>query len=107
MKIIYGGRKTGKTTALIEMCDEATRNGELSYIVCGNVRNAQIIMQKAKEMGKDIPFPITYDEFMRHQYAGVNIKKFFFDNADRFIQCLTNVEIAVLTVNKTEEEDAP
>lgn len=105
MRVIYSGRRTSRTTQLIEACARAEANGEVSYIVCGNHDQAYAIHQKAKEMGKWIGFPLTYDEFLSRRYAGQNIKNFFIDNADHLLQQLSYVSIRVVTMEKRENDD--
>lgn len=102
MDIIVGGRKTSKTTQLIELCAEAQAKGEVSYIICHSQDNARMISQKAREMGLTIRFPMTYSEFNNRQYAGLNIEHFFFDNVDMYLKSLTPVHIAAITLNTAE-----
>jgi hypothetical protein len=107
MRVILSGRKTSRTTQLIELCAETERNGKISYIVCHSHEAAYAIKQKAMEMNLDIRFPITFAEFMSGLYAGQRIKNFFFDNADMFLQSLTPVHIAAVVFEKEKEnEDA-
>lgn len=69
MKIIYGGRQTGKTKKLIELAAEAEARGECSYIVCHSHNEAYRIAKVAEEMEKFIRFPIIYDELLAKQYS--------------------------------------
>lgn len=98
MRIIAGGRKTSRTTRLIEMSAELEAAGEVNYIVVANHDQAYRVAQKAKELGLNIGFPITYDEFEHNKYAGQNIQHFLIDNADHFLQSLTPVHIAAIVV---------
>lgn len=102
LTVICSGRKTSRTTRLIELCIDAEARGEPSYIVCHSRHEAIRIMRKASEMGYHIPMPITYDEFMRNQYASKFIKHFFFDNVEKFVQMLTPVHVAAITILKTD-----
>lgn len=63
--MMIGGRRTcGKTTELIKKSSE-----EHLYIVCANQNRLRVITQMAKNMGFDIPFPITVDELpLRSQF---------------------------------------
>lgn len=49
---IIGNRQTGRTQQLINMCAEAEKRGEMSYIVCHNHSEAYRISKQAEEMGK-------------------------------------------------------
>jgi hypothetical protein len=104
MKIIMAGRKTGKTSLLINLAAEAEAKGEVCYIVCRSHEQAYRIAQRAKEQGLNIGFPITFDEFIGNRYARNNIEKFFIDNADHLLQALTNVEIAAITVEREPDD---
>lgn len=56
--MIIGGRRVcGKTTKLIQKA-----NKEHLYIICENQQRLRVIMQMAKEMELEIPFPITVAE---------------------------------------------
>lgn len=57
MKIIKRGRREGKTTEIIKV---AAKN--FSYIVCLSQEEASRVAQEARNMGLDIPFPLTFDE---------------------------------------------
>lgn len=105
MEVILGGRKTGRTNLLISLAAEAESKGEICYIVCRNHQQAQTIAQRAKELDLKIGYPITYDEFMSQRYAQMNIKRFYIDNADHFLQSLTHVEISAVTMEKEDNYD--
>ena len=95
MKVICNGRGTGKTTELIEMA-----SGEPYYLVCATHRDAYWIAEKAKEMGKDILFPLTFDEFLSHAYYGKNVGGFLIDNVDLLVQYISrDVEVKAITVS--------
>lgn len=104
-EIIYSGRRTGRTQHLINMAAEAEENGEVCYIVCGTHDQAYQIAQRAKEQGLSIGFPLTYHEFMMHQYAGQNIDKFFIDNADHLLQMIAGGKIEAITLEKRESDN--
>jgi hypothetical protein len=102
MRVILSGRKTSRTTTLIELCAEAEVRGEVSYIVCHSREAAQKIFQKAEELSKNIGFPITYDEFIDNKYSHRNIKNFFIDNADHLLQSLTPVRIDTVVLERED-----
>lgn len=104
VRVICSGRKTSRTTTLIQLAAEAEARREPSYIVCHSQREASRIFQKAGEMGLTIGFPITYAEFLREQYVRRNIKNFFIDNAEMLLQYMTPVNIAAVTILRTDDE---
>ena len=81
MKIIYGGRGSGKTTRLIE--ESAKDEG---YIVCITKRACSRVFSQAQKLELDIPFPITYDELIKGQFYGKGIKGFHIDNVEYLLK---------------------
>jgi hypothetical protein len=104
MRIIIGDRQTGKTQTLIRLCAEAEANGEVSYIVCHNRREAYRIAKLAEELNLKIGFPITYDEFLNLRGRSF-ITRFFIDNADYLLKYLTPYTIDTVTINTIKEEN--
>lgn len=102
MKVICGGRRTGRTTKLIEMAAEAEARREVSYIVCLNQKEARRIANQATSMDLNIGFPVTFDEFRHQQLAGQNIQNLFIDNAEFLLQSFTPIRIKAITI--TDEE---
>lgn len=87
-------RGKGKTTKLIK---KSAETGD--YIVCHSLDEANRIQAEAQEMGLQIPLPITYNEFLKKLYYGKVISGFLIDNADVFLQSLSNVPINSITVS--------
>lgn len=87
-------RGKGKTTELIK---KSAETGD--YIVCHRLDESNRIQAEAQEMGLQIPLPITYDEFLKKRYYGKGISGFLIDNADMFLQSLSNVPINSITVS--------
>lgn len=95
MQIILRKKQMGKTAELIRMSAET-----LAYIVVPTKNDASKVSQMAKEMGLDIPFPLSFDEFIRGQYYGKNIKGFLIDNADMLLQYMSKgVAIKAISLN--------
>lgn len=69
-ELIVGSRRSGKTTELIKRA--ATDN---LYILTGTTAQARYIFDQAKEMGYDIPFPVTWEDFQRTEFRGSSIKR--------------------------------
>lgn len=102
VKVIIGGRGSGKTTNLIKMC--AKKGG---YIVCQHRREAHRIFWMAKDMEVDIPHPITYDEFLNGRYYGLGVRIVYIDNADMLVQAIAlrgGVEVNAITLTKAKDK---
>ena len=57
MKLIYKGRRQGKTYDMIKLASE-----NKGYILCNTFKQAQHIYDLSKDMGLSIHFPITYSD---------------------------------------------
>lgn len=101
-RVITGERGTGKTLKLIQ---ESAKTG--AYIVCSHRHLAEWTSQKAKDWGYKIPFPITFDEFLRDSF-GRGLRQpihLLIDDAHLLLYQLTrdNVVIDTITVNTVDE----
>ena len=74
-KLIISKRQKGKTKELIERCSV----DNYSLLVCPTKAMCQNAFKMAQDMGKPIPMPITFKEFVNHQWCGTHIDKFYFD----------------------------
>ena len=83
MNIIYGGRGAGKTTRLIEKSEK-----DRGYIVCHSKGECSRIFAQAERMKINIPFPMTYAEFITGDYRGARISGFHIDNVDMLLSHL-------------------
>lgn len=72
MKIILGGRGSGKTAELIRH-SAATQ----TYIMVNNQTKARYLADKAKAMGIDnMPYPVTWKEYCRSdKFTGSSIRE--------------------------------
>jgi hypothetical protein len=95
MQIICRGRCNGKTIEAIKISAEKG-----CYIICHSQKECTRIFHLAKEMGLDIPFPITFDEFKGGRYYAGGVKGFIVDNAEILLQSMSPVPIRAITVNK-------
>ena len=93
MKVIYLPRGKGKTTELIKMAAK-----ENNYIVCISQAHCRVLFNQAQSMELDIPFPITFSEFINHEYHGKGINGFMIDNADMLLQQMSSVPINAVTI---------
>lgn len=102
MRIIYKRKGEGKTTDLIKL--SAGTRGKV--IVCINQSDVYRILDEAKNMGVNIPTPMSYDEFANccfmgdAKHKGTIIESFLIDNADLLLQYLTRVNIEAITLTK-------
>jgi len=94
MKTYIIPRSKGKTIKLIK---ESARTN--NYIVCHSIDEACRIQALAIEMKLQIPLPITYYEFLEKRYYAKGINGFLIDNADMFLQSISNVPINSITVS--------
>lgn len=70
-KYLIGERCSGKTTRLIE---RSAKEG--IYILAPTKNTARCIADQAKEMGLDIPFPLTVGEYLRgNKFQGSSIRR--------------------------------
>ena len=97
MKIICTPRRTGKTTKLIEACAE-----QGGYIVCSSEREARDIARRAKDMGHNIPFPVTSFEVVNGKTLGKRIELLHVDNAEFVLQDLLRVRLGTITMSDYE-----
>ena len=71
MNVVIGERCSGKTTQLIE---RSAKEG--IYILVANKEMARCIVDQAKEMRLNIPFPVTLDEYLRGStFRGSSIRE--------------------------------
>lgn len=99
MEVITGGRQSGKTTKLIHKAAE-----EGGYIVCRNHKACSRIADYAERIGIDIPYPITYDEFITKSYYGPGVSRLYIDGVKELIERLSksHVEIEAITIDIEE-----
>jgi predicted AAA+ superfamily ATPase len=98
MQIIYKPRQSGKTTKLIEIA-----SCEVFHIVCRNKREAERVFLVAKKLGFDIPFPLTFHEFINGLFLGVTIKGFVIDDVDLLVKYIARgVPVKAISINKEE-----
>lgn len=79
-EIIVMERGAGKTSKAIRIASET-----FSYIVCLDSGEADRVAKQARKMGLDIPYPITYGEFLGGNFNPHGVKGFVIDNADMLL----------------------
>lgn len=85
-KYTIGERCSGKTTRLIE---RSAKEG--IYILVPTKDIARCIADQAKEMGLDIPFPVTVGEYLncgRHDWSNIREKGLLIDELDLVLERL-------------------
>ena len=60
-----------------------------AYMVCTDHKEAWRVLQRARELGLDMPFPLSFAEFLAGQH-GSGARGFVIDNADVLLQRLAN-----------------
>jgi hypothetical protein len=97
MKIIIKPTGQGKTTELIKISAE-----KHFHIVCHSKKECERISNSAQSMKLDIPYPITFNEFLEANYYGKGIRKgFLIDNADMLLRSISRgVPIQAITLNQ-------
>lgn len=96
-ELIVRGRQGGKTTELIRRSAESG-----GYIVCTDQQRAGQIARQAKDLGLDIPFPLTAAEWLKRAWYPPGVRGMLFDDLDRIIQALTG-PVPVLAATWTAE----
>lgn len=84
MNIIIGKRCSGKTTELIKKSAE-----KRIYILVATRHRAEALDKYAKNMGLDIPFPVTIEEYLKgSKFRGSCIRRdgLLIDDADDVLQ---------------------
>ena len=96
MDIILMGRGEGKTTEFIQRSHETN-----TYILVTNQKRADYVFKQAKEMGYNIPYPITFDGYSRNRFVGTTIRRILVDDADDLLKMvLGHREIDAITMTK-------
>lgn len=90
-KIIYGDRRSGKTTELIKICSK----DRYSLIVCPNRGMCESTFITARKLGYYIPVPLTIGEFVNRKYEGRNIDCIYFDDMETCLTVLSGYELPV------------
>lgn len=66
--------------------------------------NPHDVQSKANEMGLNIPFPLTYDEFISKKFFAKGIKGFLIDDADYMIREMSgSVPVNAITMSTDDE----
>lgn len=102
MNVICGERRSGRTTELIKQCSQ----DRYSLIVAPNMPMCDVIFQQSKEMGYNIPQPITFHAFLHGQFNCHAVEKFYFDELIMSLETVAQgvpIESIVLTTDDPSE----
>ncbi len=94
-EIIAGKRQSGRSTALIRKSAETG-----IYILVANRKRAEHLALLARDLGYNIPFPVTLQDYLRCRFAGSCIRRegIFIDDVDDVVEELFNpIEIKAVT----------
>lgn len=98
MKVIARPRGGGKTTEVIKLSAESG-----AYIVCHNIHEVERVAALAKELGLDINYPITSNEFIHHSDGSPFVRKpVIIDNIELFLEYTMRYPIGTITVSIDE-----
>ena len=78
-EMILSPRRSGKTLELIKRSAQ-----DRTYILTLNRQRADDLFRQAQDMGYDIPYPVTLEDFHRTQFRGSFIQRdgLYLDDAD-------------------------
>ena len=99
VKVICRPRGAGKTTELIKL---SAKNH--LYIVCKDMKETGRIAGVARNMDLQIPFPITFQEFIDGRFCPKGIKGFYIDNVEDLLSALAR-GVPVEAFSVTREPD--
>lgn len=97
MKKIIMRRGAGKTTELINLSAETGY-----YIVTPTRERADWLFKYAQELGKKIPFPISFGEYMAHKPIGCFAKNILIDDADTILSMIFS-GLTIKAITMTDE----
>jgi hypothetical protein len=99
MRIVIKPKRGGKTDEAIRLSAE-----KWFLIVCDN-DGVQRVSDRAIELGLEIPYPITYSEFIAHSFYGAGLKGFILDNIEMLLLYLAKgVPIGMISLTGPEND---
>lgn len=101
MKAIIKQRNKGKTTEAIELCAAENAAGRLTYMVSASHVHALDAARLAETMGLNMPFPMTFSEYIRDDY-GARVVGVIIDDVDLCVAQFRG-RARVIAVTMTEE----
>ena len=99
MKKIIKNRGEGKTKELIQLSHDTN-----TYILVTDRLRQREVFKFAHDLGIDILFPVTVDDYLKTKFRGSFIGHILIDDADEVLKVVfSNVEIDAITMRKDEE----
>ena len=95
MELIIRDRQAGKTTELINI-SYSTKG----VIICANNSSRRHILTMAKDMHKEVPEPITYQEFIQGDTA-LELGGILIDDCEHFLAYITKHKILAVSFSAT------
>ncbi len=93
-------RRGGKTTKLIDISENTG-----TYILVADRNRQREVAGMARERNKNIPFPVTLEDFLRTRFRGSFINHILIDDAEDVLAHLFgHVQIDALTITAQEQE---
>ena len=97
--LIVADRQTGKTRHLITKCSQ----DEYSLIVCPTRMMCNYVFKEARNMGLEIPMPITFSDFVAGKFYPKNVNNFYFDELQISLEVMANgvpIDTAIIGFNE-------
>lgn len=87
-------RRNGKTSKLIEISEKTG-----TYILVADASRQREVANMAREQGKNIPFPVTLNDYLNTRFRGSFIKHILIDDADDVLRRLfEGIHIDAVTI---------
>jgi hypothetical protein len=100
MKKIIKPRQAGKTTRLIDI---SAATG--TYILTANRRRAVFVADLAHKQKKNIPFPVTVNDFRIGGFRGTHVNRILIDDADAVLQEIFGIRIEANTMTADPDDE--
>ena len=98
MNAIMGKRGSGKTTALIKLSSK-----HQIYILVLNRERQKQLFQQAHDLGYQIPYPITLDDYLGDKLRGSYIREILIDDVDEILKYIF-ASVKINTVSLTNPD---
>lgn len=103
-QVFVGKRGSGKTTALLRLCDEINKMpGRRCYIVVADGYRASILLTAALDLGFEIPSPVPLADVIRKRRVFSRQDEFLFDDVKDVLERLVDGPVRGISVNREED----
>jgi hypothetical protein len=100
VKVYAKPRGGGKTHELIKLA--ADRH---LVVICASAEMAGMVAKRARELGLDIPQPLSWRQVMNGAHRGRRINGYVIDDADACLQQIVGTPAPVVAVSLTNEPE--